>query len=248
MNTLFSKKTPITAMHDYAVDTNHAYCLTPEQFSRNGLLGLHPIERTFPRENKQFWREVVKANVRQIRQYQLSTVDCHANIEDGVPSASQTAYLSELAAKIETCQQALRIAAEHRLTTFGMVEQTNPSAQSLLDYIAKLRSWELLPENRLYRASVVEDALVEFHNHYWYHDEAKNNFGINNEKYLKELVAIINTMTEYGEMFDMAIRFLRTSERLEHSNSGADICAPLFDMNADFHNAVTNNYKDDDVA
>lgn len=242
MDSLFTKKTPITAMHDYDVSTNHAYCLTPEQFARNGLLGLHPIERTFKRENKQFWREVVKANVRQIRMARANIADCQSNIEANQPSPHQVAYIRELNTLIDDCQRALRIAAKHRLTTFGMTEQVNPYAKGLLRHIATLRRWELHDENRAYRASVVEDALTEFHNHYWHHDEAKGNFGLNNEKYLKELVAIINTMTCYSDMFDMAIRFLRLSERLCHSNIGSECIAPTFDMDEDF-DILSSQYK-----
>lgn len=249
MEALFAHKTPVADMHDYPVNTNHAYCFTPEQFSRNGLLGLHPIERTFKRENKQFWREVVKANARQIRFHQRNLDSCHAHVEDGQPSPSQAEYIARLEKDIDACQRALRIAAKHRLTTFGMVEQKDPYAKGLLIYLAKLRSWELHTENSTYRCNVIEDALCEFHNNYWYHAEVTGHGGTHNAKFFKELVAIVTTSTEFREFYDMGIHFLRMTDRLERMNAGAPHKAPTFAMSEDFDiKSPQYKYKTDEAA
>ncbi len=234
MDALFPSKVQVKDLHDYPVNTNHAYCFTPELF-KNGLLGLHPIERTFTRENKQFWREVVKANVKHIRAYQKNIAFTWEHVEEGKPSPHQEEYLDHLNHEIEQCTQALRIAAYNRLTTQGMQAQRDSHALALLEYLRKLREWECEPTDNLYRRNVVEDALCEFHKFYWYHNEVKGHQGKYNEKYLKELVAIINTMTDYRDIFNMAISFSRMADRLTALNAGAPQQAPTFSMERDFY-------------
>lgn len=236
MSTLFSFKTPIEEMHTYPVGDNLQYCFTPETF-KYGLLGMHPIERTFIKDNKQFWREVVKSNIKQLKRLKNNIGSLNEIINDGEQlSPDQSNYYQRLKEEINNHTSALHIARERCFTGFGLQISADPFAKKLSTFYTRLAMWVCISENNLFRGNVVEEALGIIQKRIYHTEPHEGCCGINNSSLLKGILADINTNNEYKWLFNLAIFTESLSERLATLVRSTGYTSPSFNMTEHFHN------------
>jgi hypothetical protein len=235
MNALFTYKTPFKDMHSYPAGEQLQYCFSPEIF-KYGLLDLHAIERTFTKDNKQYWREVVKANIMKVRRLRNYIKPMAHMFNDGqVLSHEQSNYYAELDEKIDTHKRAIKIARQRSFTGYGLQNTTNTYAQRLETFYMALVKWERVTENNVFRGNVLEDALGIVQKKVYFTEASEGYCGIHNGLLLKYILADINTNDEYSWLFTLAVFTEMLSERLATLVKGTDYKSPIFKVSKDFY-------------
>lgn len=236
-NKLFKWKTPLKDMHEYPIGVQHQYCFEPELFVF-GFKDMHPCERTFIADNKQYWREVTKANIKRIKILNecIAPLELIRNSGESL-SPDQSDYFEELTEKISVHKKAVNIASKRRLAGFGVGMTTDRFATRLLKFYLNLVIWERAFENRVFRGNVVEDALGIIQSKIYHSEPYSGNCGINNGALFKQIIADINThQDQYGNwLFDLAVCTEQMSEKLTRLVSGTGYKSPVFNVKKHFY-------------
>jgi hypothetical protein len=233
MYQLFNFKTPIADMHQYPIGTQHLYCFESDKF-KNGLLSMNAIERTFIKDNKQYWREVARANISVVKSKRASLASLYKELDGNEPEGDQVGYVSDLISSITTHLAAFNIAYQRRVTGFGLEFNDNKYAKSLKRYFLQLRDWELIVENTVFRGNVLEDALGIMQKEVFYTEPHQGCCGIHNGAILKEILATINVKLDSKDYHYFAISADRLSERLALLVSRSGYTSPKYNLDTHF--------------
>ena len=234
MNQLFDFRVPVADMHQYPIGTQHLYCFQAEAF-KYGLLSMNAIERTYLAENKQYWREVAKANIKTARRDRANIQELHDALECGTPSPDQQRYYNELTESLSKHLEAFKIAYQRRLSGFGIEKNDDKHAKRLQRFYIQLRGWELIEENGVFRGIVIESALGIYQKGFRYIEPHEGCCGIHNGQLLKSILAFLNTEREYKELFNLAIVTEKLSMHLEKLVSGTGYTSPKFNTMKHFN-------------
>jgi hypothetical protein len=194
---------PITKLHQYPVGLNVQYLLQPDEFPN--LLDLDDVERTFLGENKQYWAEAAKSNIRAINNSKslLASGNQLWDEQDEPLTDSQLEYKARLESQIQQSKVCFKEANKRRKTGFGLA--SNVSKETLPLRIFYLKLWAFISntdENIIFKNSIVERTLNTIRVKYFYDEALDEGFGVDNHTFIKHIVANINFIEPHSYDFN----------------------------------------------
>jgi hypothetical protein len=203
---------PITTLHQYPVSTQESYLLEPDKWKN--LLDLDVIERTFLGENKQYWSQVAKANIRAVAQARQALASgkllWDEQEEPLVPS--QIEYKTSLENQIIKSKICFKEANKRRKKGFGIF--SNVCKETLPLRVFYLKLWAFISnteDNVLFKNNIAGRALNPIRKGYFYEEYEEDGFGVDNHAFIKRIVANINFIELHSYEF---IKLKHLSEKL----------------------------------
>jgi hypothetical protein len=199
----------------YPTGTQHQYLFTPEKFAY--FSDAHPIERTFLKENQNYWRDVVHCNIDQLRSIKAQSERLEKWVfeQKGEISIEQSAYRTELVAKKRKHQLATVIALGRRKTGFGLTNTSDPTAKRLIGFYRALQLVNQSTENSPFKGSILETALGIIQKKVFFEDASESLCGLDNGPILKRIIAKLNCHGNFdNELFRIQVVTQELSEKL----------------------------------
>jgi hypothetical protein len=178
---------------------------------------MHPIERSFIRENKQYWVAVVRCNVKALREVRRRQSVLENNIEDQKDKMSneQHAYRKELKESIITHKKAINVGLQRRHTGFGLIRTPVVEAKKLIGFYRALQNINLQSENAEFKGTVIERALGVIQKSIFDEAQSEALCGLDNGLLIKRIIAMLNCFERYdGDLYYLQVKTQQLAEML----------------------------------
>jgi hypothetical protein len=216
-------------LHNYPSGTQHLYLFSPEKVN---FLDMDVVERTFIKENKLFWGNVVGGNIKELRclKGRLKSLRLTIKSQGSEASESQIEYQQELQAGIKKQGEAIRIALKRKLNGFAFKKTEIKEATALIAFFQALRVICSDSENAVCKGNIVEDALGIFQKEVFFEEPTKSKCGAENEILLKRIISHINCSDDDRYFYMTRIVSLKVSDRLALLGKSSRCLMPSYPM------------------